>query len=177
MYTCEIKGQPTFRQTAIVNNNFVYVCVYYTRGQKQPTDKLTTQLELHAECLALRATYGWLKILYPGNSFPTHSEKAQKLCYSSSRGLTWSSFFLGCRSAIYRLCLYLYRLCSESSKAVKVLCMCTLTEVGGLLVWILMCHVFQNCFSVAWLILSFSCYSNIPHSCMCLLLYTVGNVG
>ena len=36
---CEI--QPTFRQTAMANNNFVYVCVYYTREQEQPADELT----------------------------------------------------------------------------------------------------------------------------------------
>ena len=33
VYVNVYKGQPTFRQTAIVNNNFVYVCVYYTRKQ------------------------------------------------------------------------------------------------------------------------------------------------
>ena len=34
----------------------------------------------------------------------------------------WDKFFLGCRSAIYRLCLYLYTLL-RVIKTVKVLCM------------------------------------------------------
>ena len=41
VYVKFYKGQPTFRQTAMANNNFVYVCVYYTREQEQPADELT----------------------------------------------------------------------------------------------------------------------------------------